>query len=1433
MGATQANVKNIFGQVKGLSSSDERAAYLQQACAGEPALRAEIESLLQADHDAGSFLRERNLFPTATVDEPITERPGAAIGPYKLLEQIGEGGFGVVFMAEQTHPVRRKVALKVIKPGMDTRQVIARFEAERQALALMDHPNIARVLDAGTTGEPAALAAGAHPPPAYAGGSPGRPYFVMELVRGPAMTDYCDQNSLPIRERLELFIDVCHAVQHAHQKGIIHRDIKPSNVLVTLHDGMPVVKVIDFGIAKALGQQLTDKTLFTNFAQMIGTPLYMSPEQAEWSGLDVDTRSDIYSLGVLLYELLTGTTPFDKERLQQASFDEIRRIIREEEPPKPSTRMSQQVGRFSKPSHDQAGTPMSEQVGRFSKPSHDTAGPTAQAATTAAEKRRSDPRKLSRLFRGELDWIVMKALEKDRNRRYETASAFAADVGRYLKDEPVQACPPSAWYKLRKLARRKKTALAMAACVFLALAGIAGSVGWAVRDRVARDHDQAAREEALDKEVERLLDEARPLIDQGKWPEALAVVERADKLLASAGRSERPQRLLELRKDLSMAQRLEDIYREPKRDLMAPMLIAGGQGIEHSSLAQPVSAEEEFFSGRQQDARFPTAFQEFGIDLEALEPAEAAARIKRTSVSQALVQALDGWAVMRKRSRGGEEDPFWKKLVEIARQADPDQWRNQFRDALLGRDRPALEKLAEAVPIRDVPPATAYLLGLALKDLGALDKAMDVLREAHRHHPDDFWLNDALAWFSKEVHPPRYDDALRYYTAALAVRPQSVPAHRLVAETLQVKGALDEAIAEYSRVIELTPKGAGAWNTRGAAYWHMHLYDKALADFNQSIELAPKASAGWHWRGLAYVQLHQYDKAIGDYNQAIELGPKVGNAWGARAQAYMQLHQYEKAIADYSKEIELDPKNAAAWHNRGSVYNELHQYDKALADFSRAIELDPKEAAAWAFRGSAYAYIQMQQWDMAIADLNKAIALNPKLVVAWNDRGMSYRALGQWDKAVADFSQAIELDPKNAVPWSNRGGAYNHMGQYDKALADCSKAIELDPKHAIAWNYRGRVYYNLGQYDKALADFSKAIELDPKAATCWTNRGYCYNALHEPKKALSDLNEALKLDPKSARFWGGRGEVYLGLRQFDKAVADFNKAIELDPKSHQDWCNRGAAYNGLHQYDKALADLNKAVESDAKCPQAWSKRGAAYNGLNQYDKALADLNKAIDLDPKNAAAWNHRGWAYTQLHQYDKALADLNKAIELDPKNAVPWYNRSSAYNQLHEYDKELSDLNKAIELDPKNAVAWYNRGSTYIGLHQYDKALADYSKVIELEPKNAVAWNQRGVAYYSLHQCDKALADYTTALELQPDSAVSAVFQQNLAWVLATCPDSKLRDPKRAVELAQKAVKAGPKEGNFWTTLGAARYRTGDWKGAAAALLEAEKLLQSQGGFQ
>lgn len=416
MNVDPQQVKAIFLETVEKHTPESWDSFLHNACDGNAELRHQVEVLLDAHRRAGTYLEQGAIAIGPTIDQPFLEQAGTRIGPYKLLQEIGQGGMGLVYMAEQLEPVRRKVALKLIKPGMDSRMVLARFEAERQALAMMDHVNIARVFDGGTTEN-------------------GRPYFVMELVHGVPITKYCDDNHLSPRERLILFVPVCQAIQHAHQKGIIHRDIKPSNVMVTLYDGKPVPKVIDFGVAKATEQKLTERTLFTQYGTMVGTLEYMSPEQAEMSALGVDTRSDIFSLGVLLYELLTGSTPLTNKRMKEAAFAEILRRIKEEEPPKPSTRLSD----------------------------------SGEALASISAQRHMEPAKLTKLVRGELDWIVMKALEKDRNRRYETANGFASDVQRYLADETVSACPPSAAYRFRKFARRNKAALATGALVSVAL----------------------------------------------------------------------------------------------------------------------------------------------------------------------------------------------------------------------------------------------------------------------------------------------------------------------------------------------------------------------------------------------------------------------------------------------------------------------------------------------------------------------------------------------------------------------------------------------------------------------------------------------------------------------------------------------------------------------------------------------------------------------------------------------------------------------------------------------------------------------------------------------------------------------------------------------------------------------------------------------------
>lgn len=506
-GPDPAREREIFLEALDIRQSERRAAYLREACGEDQKLKDRIISLLQEQEGLGQFMQvpaivrepppaPGALGPHGTVVGVSVEKPGQRIGRYKILQQVGEGGCGVVYMAEQEEPVRRRVALKIIKLGMDTRQVIARFEAERQALAMMDHPNIARVLDAGAT-------------------ETGRPYFVMELVRGIKITEYCDQNNLSTAERLRLFIQVCNAIQHAHQKGIIHRDIKPSNVLVTLHDGTPVPKVIDFGVAKATNhQRLTDKTVFTAFEQFIGTPVYMSPEQAEMSGLDIDTRSDIYSLGVLLYELLTGKTPFDADALMRASLDECRRTIRNDEPARPSTRVATML-------HVEM--------------------------TTTASRRCTEPPRLIHMLRGDLDWVVMKCLEKDRARRYATANALAVDVQRYLEGDPVSARPPGGLYRFQKFVRRNSGAFAAGAAIAgTLLLGAGISIWQAVRATRAENeaHKAQLAEAQLRRQAETGWDKAREQAALARLNEYVADISLVNQALV-AGNYGRAVQLLE------------------------------------------------------------------------------------------------------------------------------------------------------------------------------------------------------------------------------------------------------------------------------------------------------------------------------------------------------------------------------------------------------------------------------------------------------------------------------------------------------------------------------------------------------------------------------------------------------------------------------------------------------------------------------------------------------------------------------------------------------------------------------------------------------------------------------------------------------------------------------------------------------------------------
>ena len=907
-----AKVRSIFLTAVERYSAEKWPAYLDGACGEDAELRERVERLLGAHGGQKPLHVPAPSLPGATVNQLPLERPGTVIGPYKLMEQIGEGGMGVVYVAEQAQPVRRKVALKLVKPGMDTKQVIARFEAERQALAMMDHPNIAKVHDAGTT-------------------ESGRPYFVMELVRGLPITEYCDGERLSIRERLELFVLICRAVQHAHQKGIIHRDLKPSNILVTLHDGVPVPKVIDFGIAKATGPSLTEKTIYTGFAQLVGTPLYMSPEQVELSGLDVDTRGDIYSLGVLLYELLTGTTPFESETIKKAAFDEMRRIIREDEPPTPSTRLSSLDATL----------------------------------TTTSAKRSSDPRHLNRLVRGELDWITMKALEKNRTRRYQTANSLAADVMRHLIDQPVEACPPSASYRLAKFARRNRGVLTTVAVVSSALAlGTVVSTWQAIRATRANQAEatQRQRAEAGERQARANLKKAREAVDQ--------------MLVRVAGR-------------LGNVPHMEQV----RRGLLADSL----KYYEGFLQAQGTDPEVRFETGLAY-VQFGTMQRTLGEDR----PAEQAF-LQAIRIFQELAERIPGNRDYRfnlaqshnelgklefDRGHHSEAEQAFREALAITRKLDAD-FPNQYRNWIGGR---------------------LHNIGLVLIERGELAEAENVHREnlaMRLETPEDtIAVFESLSALADVLYKAgRFGEAEQYGRQALSLQEKRTAqnpgdskkrlnlaqSHGTLGVILQELHQLAEAETAYRECLAISEKLAADFPDVPGYRQNLATGHYSLGELQVQMDQLPEAEASYrrvqeHYERLAkeHTDTPHYRRglgaAMGNLGLVLVETGKLGEAQDLTRRS---LSDAETLALEYPDVKDYRKGLAFAHQNLGIVEYRVGDWNAAVASLRKGYELNSDHEDD----GDAQFVLSMAQWKLG--DKEQARAVYDR-AVQWMDKSENH-----------------------------------------------------------------------------------------------------------------------------------------------------------------------------------------------------------------------------------------------------------------------------------------------------------------------------------------------------------------------------------------------------------------------------------------------------------
>jgi Flp pilus assembly protein TadD len=803
----------------------------------------------------------------------------------------------------------------------------------------------------------------------------------MELIKGVPITKYCDEHRLTPKERLGLFVHVCQAVQHAHQKGIIHRDLKPSNVLIALYDGRPVPKVIDFGVAKATGPELTERTLYTEFGSIVGTLEYMSPEQAELNQLDVDTRSDVYSLGVLLYELLTGTTPLERRRLKESSLLEALRLIREEEPPKPSTRL----------------------------------GTTAELPAIAAS-RGAEPKKLRWLVRGELDWIVMKALEKDRNRRYETANGLAGDVERYLADEPVQACPPSAAYRFRKFARRNKPALAAAALlavlVLAAVGAAAGTLGWVAADR-------AARQTVLEQEVARALEEAASSNRGDRLTEALAAVGRAEELLARGGGGEElQQRVRRWRADLKMAGRLDAIR-----------------------LEQAVIKDGRFdVSG---DPAYREAFRQLDLNVDELNPDEAAERIRGSPIKDRLVAALDDW-VSAKWVAGLPGSP---ELLALARRVDTDPWRDRIREALRSRGGKALVGWARDEEALSQPPATLLLLGAALRQTGQVSLAVEVLRQAQQQHPDDFWINQNLAFYLMQTKPARADEAVAFYRAALALRAECPGIHLNLGYALQAGNKLVEAEGEFRKALGFRPGDAA---TRRGLVNVLIKQNKAAdveAVFQEAVRLKPEDATTQHDLGTFLIGQGRPAEAQDAFRKAIHLQPGWYWLHYALGRAYAESGQWDLAAAAFGQAITIRAADKSYWEYYALTAlgaGDPGAYGKActglLKEYGHTNDPDTGNTVAWTCVLSADASVD---WKRCVALAEKAVASQTDRHAYLNTLGAALYRAGDYATAVSRLEEADRAYGKGgyAADWLFLAMSHHRLGNARESRQWLNKAV--------------------------------------------------------------------------------------------------------------------------------------------------------------------------------------------------------------------------------------------------------------------------------------------------------------------------------------------------------------------------------------------------------
>ena len=1259
-----ARIKTLFQDVLERPAS-ERVGFLQRVCAGDTELRAELEALLRDHEAAAGFLAEPTGGGVGPSAMPIQEGPGSVIGNYKLLQEIGEGGFGRVFMAQQERPVRRRVALKIIKLGMDTKEVIARFEAERQALALMDHPYIAKVLDAGSTDS-------------------GRPYFVMELIKGVPITEYCNHIALSTRERLTLFTQVCRALQHAHQKGIIHRDVKPGNVLVTLHDGVAAPKVIDFGVAKATDHILTEKTLFTEFRQLVGTPDYMSPEQAEMSDMDVDTRSDIYSLGVLLYELLTGSKPLDVAAHGKRGYGEIVRHVRDVVPPKPSTRVS-------------------------------TLG---EASSLVAQQRQISPEALARTLAGEIDWIVMKALDKDRSRRYESAEALAVDIENYLAARPVEAGPPSRLYRTRKFVQRHRTAvtaglLVVAALIAGATATVLGLIEAREQRTVAlreRDAAGAARKDAEDQRSraqasltlamralnEIFLDEGERRLVRSRrgGPLDSAFLERG--LVFYEALAEQHEGTPKLRLDTANAhRRVSAIRSRLGRYAQAATAIERALEILDELPAdvavRALRTDCEIERGRQlrEQERWDEAEKAYGRAL-LLATSLAEEHAKRPGYRMVKAKVLNQLGVLFKRSdRPADAMDAWERALALRRE------------------------LVEDFP--DTPAYTRQLaqtygnVGVHLCDLGRLNEA----EAAHER---------AIEYFET------LDDELPENRESVA------NAHYNLAVVRKLTGRLEGAEQSFGRAIDSYNELAGAY--AGVPHYR-RMRARArndLAILFLNTDRVGDAAAAYRLAIDTQEQLVAGSPSVPAYRK--ELTKSLGNLAIALARSNLPREAqqaYERALSMCAAMLAARPRSLAPKSELASLHD---NYGVFLARTAH-----PKKAEEH--------YLEaIELHRQLIADAPHLPVLRVKAANTYNNLGWLCHQTDRPDEAAAAYGEAVTLqqtltDEHADVPeyrrdladtLDNLGTLHYERGVVDKARKAIARAlvayeelVDLFPERTQfrrrccdTRNHLVHVLLRAAQFDEAeraarenLARREALVLEFPKDHTCRRDHSSAFNT----------LGEALY---RQERWAGAEHAFRSSLELMAKLVAAFPSEGSYQDTLGGSYINLGLALGHQDRLAEARGALRQAEQLQTKLLEKQPANGVYRRNLIAVHEELVkllgrmgdvsgtvrSLQCMVDLDPKRPGECNHAAWLLANCEDLDlrdpkRAVGLALQAVEHVPQEGAFWNTLGVAHYRAGNWTAATEALRRSMELrSGGDAYDWFFLAMAHQHLGESEKAI-------------------------------------------------------------------------------------------------------------------------------